>query len=163
MKPNAKPSLTITLTGRVLEWDLMPSDEVVIEEHERDAYEIEGYLVAEIGDAVLAIREERPADGDVTILSRLDARGSMAAAGGHTNYGFSGYFTGYVYLRGERKRLVDFRKLFTSGENQFGAQYQKPEAENAVRSRIEALAGTTVTKVKGGFAFLPVAAVDAPA
>lgn len=42
----------------------------------------------------------------LVIQPRTDL-GRLVAAGGHANYGFSGYFKGSVYLTDERRKLAD--------------------------------------------------------
>ena len=86
--------------------------------------------------------------------------GRMAATGGHANWGYSGYFKGYVYLKGQRKRLADFWKLFPNKEHHYAAQQNKAEAEAAIRAVIEQRARTIVHKVKGGYAFDPLSNGD---
>ena len=61
-------------------------------------------------------------DGDIQIQAVLDSDGKWAVAGGHANYGYSGYFRGYVWLRGARKRLVDWWTLFPGGEHHYATQ-----------------------------------------
>lgn len=146
---------SITLTGEMLDWGELPTDELTIAPNEVDAYERDGYGVAEIGGHLLAFKSIEPNDGDITIQARLDAGGRSAVSGRNANLGYSGYFAAYVYLGGKRRALVDFRKLFQNDENRYTTQYLKQAAETAVRDRIVSLAGSTVRKVPRGFAFYP--------
>ena len=139
----------------MLDWDDAPSEEHAIGPRERLHYERKGYLVAEIAGTLIAFRALPPADGTLTIQPKSDFRGRMAAAGGHANYGYSGYFRAYIFLAGQRKRLVDFWALFEHKEHHYAAQHLKPEAEAAIRQRISGLAGAEVEKVKDGYAFDP--------
>lgn len=145
----------IVLTGQVLDWNEEPYEENAIEASEADAYERDGFSVVEIGGKLLATKALSPDDGTLTIQPKSSFLGRFAASGGHLNYGLSGYFRAYVFLKGERKRLVDFYALFLKQEHHYAAQQAKPTAEAAIRKRISELAGMAVAKVKGGYAFDP--------
>jgi hypothetical protein len=114
-------------------------------------------MVVTIGEDLIATRTDTPPDGTLTIQPQLDESGRMARSGGNTNYGYSGYFRAYVYLGGQRKRLVNFWTLFPDRGHAYAAQQLKSEAEAAIREKIASLAGTQVRKVKGGYAFHPLA------
>ena len=148
---------TIRLTGHVLDWDEQPEETEIIREEDRAEYEAKGYFVIAGKDGVYTTRLLSPADGDITIQSKTDMHGRMAMEGGHTNWGYSGYFRGYVYLKGERKNLVDFWAMFPNNEHRYAAQHDKARAEEAIRTLIELLGGTNVVKVIRGYAFDPAA------
>jgi hypothetical protein len=99
-------------------------------------------------------------DGDIQLQAVLDSEGKWAIAGGHSNYGYSGYFRGYVWLDGARKRLVDWWTLFPGKEHHYATQGDKRKAAEAIQARIDILSGTAVQKVKGGYAFDPQAHLD---
>ncbi|MGN8118079.1 hypothetical protein [Labrys sp. 22185] len=144
---------TIRLNGQVVEWDDRNDQECMIEENELEAYQGEGWIVAPFGDKHLAVRFGTFADGTIQLQQKSDMMGRMAAQGGHTNLGYSGYFKGYVYLDGKRKRLVDWWALFPGQEHHFPRQMDARRTVHAIRLIVEALAGTDVVKVKGGYAF----------
>jgi hypothetical protein len=141
----------VVLTGHVLDWEELDYEEHHISERERESYEQKGFTVVEIAGNVIATREIAPDDGDVMIQSKLDSSGRMAVAGRNANFGYSGYFTGYVYVGGRRRTIVNFRKLFSTGENQYCAQYRKSDAEKAVKALFASLAGTSLERVRGGY------------
>ncbi|MER8783333.1 hypothetical protein NKH60_19150 [Mesorhizobium sp. M1006] len=143
----------IKLTGRVVDWDHEEYDEVAIKPEEAGDFEANGYFVVTVGSSILAIRAAKPNDGDIKIQPKSDMHGRFASAGGHTNYGFSGYFKGFVYLAGKRKALVDWWTLFPGKEHHYAAQQDRGKAEAAIREIIETRAGNEVAKVKGGYAF----------
>jgi hypothetical protein len=93
------------------------------------------------------------ADGDIQIQAQIDAAGRFAIRGGHTNFGYSGRYVGFVCLRGARKRLVDWWTLFPSKEHHFAAQQDKPQVEALIRDYLEARTGAEVIKVPRGYAF----------
>jgi hypothetical protein len=123
---------TIYLTGTVLEW---------------------------LDDASVNVEAS---DGDITLQPKSDMQGRAASLGGHTNYGLSGYWKGYVYLKGRRRRLVDWYKLFPESQHHFAAQQDARAAVQRITDVIQGKAGAGVTKVMGGYAFDPNSnAVDA--
>ncbi|GLS32507.1 hypothetical protein SAMN04488498_12232 [Mesorhizobium albiziae] len=143
----------IRLTGRVIDWDQEDYDEVTIEPAEAAEFESKGYMVATIQGHTWAFRKQPPNDGDIQIQPKSDIFGRLAAARGHTNYGFSGYFKGFVYLAGKRRKLVDWWTLFPGKEHQYASQQEKSKTEAAIRTIIETRAETEVVKVKGGYSF----------
>lgn len=155
MVRSGKSVEAITLTGDVLDWNEENFEEHVIAESQIGAFERDGYLVMEIGGDILATRAETPPDGTVTIQPKSDEKGRMAASGGHTNLGYSGYFRGYVFLGGRRKTLVDFWTLFEKEEHHYTTQYLKAEAVTVIRQKIAGLAGAQVHRTKGGYALQP--------
>lgn len=121
-----------------------------------DRIKLTGHVVDFYEDEELTEGDEEPfADGDIQIQPRLDMYGRFAASGGHTNYGFSGFFRGYVTHNGKRRRLVDWYALFPNNEHHYASQLAKPDARDAIVARVEILSGTYVVKVKGGYAFDP--------
>lgn len=148
----------IRLTGRVIGWDEEEdSDEHSITASETESYEAKGYLVCEIADKILAMKSIPFEDGIIQLQPKSDMLGRFASSDGHTNYGYSGYFKAYVYLKGKRKALVDFWSLFPGDGHHYSAQQDKAEVEGRIRVVIEARAGTDVIKVARGYAFDPTA------
>jgi len=143
---------TITLTGRVLEWDNEPT-ELVIRPDQRVHYEERGYTVRQgLGWLIASQPQLDPRDGDIELQSKSDWEGRMAAAGGHANYGYSGYFKGYVLLKGKRKVFLDFWTMFPEDEHHYAAQKDRPEVIEAIRGIVDHYAGRPLTKTKGGYA-----------
>jgi hypothetical protein len=152
---SSKSVEAITLTGIVLDWNEELTEECAIAEAQKAQFERNGYMVVTIGRDLLAIRSEAPPDGTLTIQPKSDELGRVARSGGNANYGYSGYFRAYVYLGGQRKRLVNFWTLFPDRSHAYAAQQLKAAAEASIREKIASLAGTQVRKAKGGYAFNP--------
>jgi hypothetical protein len=147
-------SETVVLNGRVVEKDHVETDdELSIDPKEAEEYECQGYLVTTIGDLTLAIKLGTVADGTITIESSLDAEGALKAQFGYANLGYSGYFKGFVYVDGRRRRIVNWKAIFPNEENRYAAQQDKRFAKEAIEKEIARRAGTVLTKVKGGYAF----------
>ena len=144
----------ITLTGEVVGWDDVSNEEFSIAPEERETYEERGFTVVDVGGHTMAIRFTEFADGTIQIQPKSSMQGRAASAGGHTNYGYAGYFKGFVYLGGKRKALVDFWELFPNEEHHFAAQGDKPATEGRIAEAIAELEGTDVVKVKGGYSFM---------
>lgn len=149
------PPLEITITGEVWNWGDNPSDELEISESEVDEYETRGYSIFELQGRRVAVKDLSPDDGDITIQPKSDMLGRFASAGNHYNCGLSGYFKGYVFLQGKRRRLVDFWTLFPDNGHHYASQTAKGGVENAIRAKVASLANHKVFKVAGGFAFDP--------
>ncbi|HZK88985.1 MAG TPA: hypothetical protein VFC56_02460 [Stellaceae bacterium] len=94
-------------------------------------------------------------DGDIQVQGVLDMYGRDAIAGRHANFGYSGYFRGYVWLSGGRRKLVDWWTLFPNEEHHYPTQGDKGQTADVIRTRIGPLKGTFVKKVNGGYAFDP--------
>jgi hypothetical protein len=146
----------IRLTGRVIGWDAEEdSDEQVIDTSQIQLYEARGYAVYEVAGKTYAAKSKPFEDGGIQLQPKSDMMGRFASGGGHTNYGYSGYFKAYVYLKGKRKALVDFWTLFPGNAHHYSAQQEKPKVEARIRTEIEGRAGTNVVKVARGYAFDP--------
>jgi hypothetical protein len=142
----------VRLTGHVRDWDDdADADMETIRPEQAQEYEANGYTVETLGDRTMALRFREPDDGDIQIQPKLDMYGRDAVAHGNTNFGYSGYFRGYVYVGGKRRRLVGWWTLFPNEGHHYSSQGDKPSAEVAIRARIEALTGSAVVKVKGGY------------
>ncbi|WIW50346.1 hypothetical protein ML401_34880 (plasmid) [Bradyrhizobium sp. 62B] len=147
------PEDSIRLNGQVVNWDAENTEEISMSPDGIELYESQAYAVIEIAGQTIAFRSLPFEDGTIQIQPKSDMMGRTATAGGHANFGYSGYFKGYVYLDGKRKRLVDFWSLFPNGEHHYEAQKDKFATEAAIRAVIGQRAGTSVSKVKGGYAF----------
>jgi hypothetical protein len=147
------PVKSIRLTGQVVDWDAYNTAEFGIIADECAAYRARGYEILQVAGKTIAFKTRPFDDGTVQIQSKSDMMGRIDAAGGHANWGYSGYFRGYVHLGGKRKKLANFWKLFPNGEHRYAAQQDKPTAEAAIREAIGRRAGSMVVKVKGGYAF----------
>ncbi len=64
----------------------------------------------------------------------------MALSGGHTNYGYSGYFSASIF-DGTKWRRFDLRTIVPRNECAFAAQKNKPEAIARIRQRVRAASG----------------------
>lgn len=95
-------------------------------------------------------------DGDIILQAKLDEHGRIAVLGRHANFGYSGYFKGYVALDGKRKNIVDWWTLFPLDEHHYQMQGEKRAAIERIRERVSREKGKAVTKVYRGFAFNPV-------
>lgn len=144
----------IRLTGEVVGRDDVSNEEHAISPEERDAYEEKGFMVVDVGGHTMAIRFTEFADGTIQILPKSSMQGRAASVGGHTNFGYAGYFKGFVYLGGKRKALVDFWELFPNEGHHFATQGDKPDTQRRIAETIAELEGTDVVKVKGGYSFM---------
>jgi len=97
------------------------------------------------------IEPEDLQEGDILVQPKLDALGKMAVSGGNANYGYSGYYTGFLYADGKARRFLKWVDLWPVGENTFRAQQDKPQALEEMQKTITRLAGTHMVKVKGGW------------
>lgn len=146
---------SIILTGRTIDWDDIEHEQIQIEPHQARAMRKQGFEVGEVGGMTLAYRELRPEDGTVTLQPKSSFLGRVASAGGHTNFGYAGYFKALVFLGGKRNRLVDFWRLFDAQGHHFPAQQDKNAVARSIEEKIAAWKGKPVVKVKGGYAFFP--------
>lgn len=144
---------TIKLTGEVIEWNAESIEEETIDPSEQEAYEAKGWNVIRVGEHTLAYRFTQFADGTIQLQPKSSMQGRAASAGGHTNFGYAGYFKAFVYLNGKRKTLVDFWELFPNQGHHYAAQQDKPETERRIAEVIAGLAGNDVVQVKGGYSF----------
>jgi hypothetical protein len=152
-----RPPDEIVLTGSMREWDDVDGEEAFMDPSEADAYEQAGWSILE-GKAfqdtskVLAMRLLPLPDGDIQVQPRLDMLGRMNASGRHPNYGYSGYFKGYVVQGGLRRRLTDWWKLFPNDEHHYATLGEKRTALARIAKIVGDLGGTTARKTKGGYA-----------
>jgi len=130
------------------------NEEFSIAPGERETYEEKGFMVVDVGRHPMVIRFTEFADGTVQLQPKSSMQGRAASAGAHANYGYAGYFKGFVYLGGKRKTLVDFWELFPNEGHHFATQGDKPATERRIAEVIAELVGTGVVKVKGGYSFL---------
>lgn len=80
-------------------------------------------------------------DGDVLIQSKLDMAGRIAAAGGHANRGYSGYYLGFLFAEGKPRKFLGWRDLWVLGENTHAAQQDKVDARDAMAAVLRRLVG----------------------
>ncbi len=144
---------TVKLTGRVVEADHEEVEELSIRLEQAAEYEARGYAVTTIAGLTLAFKDSMIEDGTIAIAPRLDSAGRAAVKYRNTNFGFSGYFIGYVYEGGKRRTIVDWKALFPKEENRYSTQGEKGTAEAAVAAIVESRSGAVLTKVKRGYAF----------
>jgi hypothetical protein len=104
--------------------------------------------------------EDDLGDGDIQVQAVLDMYGRDAIADRHPNYGYSGYFKGYVWQAGKRRKLVDWWTLFPNKEHHYSSQVGKRETVDTIKARLDILSGTPVKKVRGGYAFDPEAHLE---
>lgn len=141
----------IKLNGRVIDWDHPAVGMRGIEESEIEKYEAQGETVTDFAGKWYVLVDDVPEDGTIQLQPKSDERGRLFSAGGHTNYGISGYFKGFVLLAGKRKVLTNFWALFPNQEHHFVAQQDKLKTFELIAERVAQLEGTVVAKVKGGF------------
>jgi hypothetical protein len=150
-KPAAHPALT--LTGTVAEWDEVQSDKrgnqktdlvpALPDTPEEDVVMLAGerLMVVEIGRN--APGQTSYAAGDVTLYSKLDANGRHSVSGGHSNFGYSGYFKASVF-DGKQWRNLKIWDFVPEADRQFATQKDKPTTEAKVIAAIAARAGHAV-------------------
>lgn len=81
--------------------------------------------------------------GDVALYCRNDMHGRDAIAGGHTNYGYSGYFRASVF-DGKQWRALKIWDVVPEADRQYASQTEKGEVQARLAAHIEALAGLAV-------------------
>lgn len=91
-------------------------------------------------DLSTTFEDEPIVSGDVSIYSLLDKAGRSAARGGHTNFGYSGYFGASIF---DGKKFRRFRTLnfIAKQDGSFAAQKNKPEVQVRVKELIRQQAG----------------------
>lgn len=145
----------IRLNGTVVDWDYVSFEEKVVTEEEVEALEAEGWICAEFQKEIIASKELKIDDGTVQLQQKSDALGRFAQRGRNTNYGYSGYFKGFVYQGGRRRVIKNWWRLFAEKEHHFAAQQDTQDAVDRIEGVIERLKGVVLTKGEGGY-FLPV-------
>lgn len=146
---------SVKLTGETFEKDDPVLDERDIPESEREKYESDGWELTDCfakPGSLRAWREIKHKDGDIELHPRLDMFGRSAVAGRHTNYGHSGYFKGYIYVEGRRRKL-NLWQLCPNEEHHYSTQGNRRQAFEAVAEIIRQHVGMPTFKVKGGWAF----------
>jgi len=83
---------------------------------------------------------DRLAPGDLKVYPQLDEQGRMAARGGHTNFGFSGYFAASIF-DGTKWRRFDLRTVVPEKESGFAAQKDKADAIERIRECVRSASG----------------------
>lgn len=97
------------------------------------------------------IDPEELREGDILVQSKLDTFGRIAVEGGNANYGYSGYFAGFLYADGGARRFLKWVNLWPIAENTFQAQQDKGQTLKDMQNTISRLAGSSMMKVKGGW------------
>lgn len=92
-----------------------------------------------------------PEEGDLLLKPGTDAAGRAAMAGGHTNFGFSGYFTAFLFADGDSRRLLNYKELWPKEENRFAARQDIFTTMARVEASLVSQAGRLAVKVKGGW------------
>lgn len=151
---------TVRISGLVVDWDEINEDSILIQPDEITSYESGGYTVVQTQGSLVACRIRPFDDGVVQIQPKSDMKGRVASAGGHLNYGLSGYFKGFVYLGGRRKALVDWWEIFPNKEHHFISQQDKAAARLRISSIVGSWSGKDVVKVSRGYAFAPAAYIE---
>lgn len=73
--------------------------------------------------------------GTIRIYRNDDSEGRRARFGGHTNYGYSGYYLASIY-DGTKWRRLQFNRLISYENRSYEMARQCPQVENYLRSRI---------------------------
>lgn len=146
----------VPLTGTVYDWNDHPSEYRLIDPKEGDTYENADWVVSRtiISNRPGKISAERMVsfkDGDIQIQPKSSSLSRENQKGGHTNYGYGGYYKGYVWIDGRRQRLLDFWQLFPNQEHHFDQQGLRRQAIERIRAAVRTHAGRMLTKVKGGW------------
>jgi hypothetical protein len=108
------------------------------------------FLTGRVLDQYLDALEEAQ-EGDVWMRPQLDSVGRLAVAGRHANWGYSGFLVIALHADGARRKFLRAQKIFPLDENGYAAQNERHGAECEVLTRIAALKGEEVIKVKGGW------------
>lgn len=143
--------MCISISGQVVQWKTANSEEISISEQEASIYEAKGYMVVSLKGNWIAIKLQPWPDGTIEIQPKSSWLAKEFAKGSHTNYGYGGYFTGYLWVEGKRRRLIDFWKLLPDQEHHYDQQGLKAEAIARIESIVEEKKGMAAHKVKGGW------------
>lgn len=81
--------------------------------------------------------------GDIAIYQKLDADGRSALAGGHTNYGYSGYFRASVF-DGRGWRSFKIWGFIPEADRKYATQHDVASVKQRLTARLENLAGTSL-------------------
>ncbi len=103
------------------------------------------------GDIYVLKADKLIEDGDILIAGKLDAHGRSMVRGRHTNFGYSGYLVGTLYVDGQSRRIKNWLSLFPGNENRYNFQQEKSEAADRVSIIVEKLKGITAVRVLGGW------------
>jgi len=148
----------VNINGEILDWDEGDFEEEFLEVPNSDVEKLkaEGYV-----NSKLVYREVKGytsmrlktffKDGTIQLLAKSDWKGRLAANGGHTNYGYSGYFKLYIFVEGKRKTLKNGWMLFPNKEHYYEKQDEKGIVTERIESIVKAHTGRSVLKVKGGW------------
>lgn len=145
----------VTLTGAVYDRQDIPEDDptswVDLEPARGD--EAEDMITEFAGEkfAIVHIPFER---GDVALYSRLDAAGRAARAGGHSNYGYSGYFKASVF-DGKKWRAFKILSSVPEIDRNYASQGEKPKVQARLTERVESWAGRVVAWGNRAYELVP--------
>lgn len=98
-----------------------------------------------------ACGDVEPEEGDLLLKAKTDAAGIQAMIGGHTNYGFSGFFIAYLFAQGGSRRLLNYKELWPNEENRFAALQDRAKTMAELEAKLSSQEGREVVKVKGGW------------
>ena len=102
-------------------------------------------------DVILAeIEGELFEAGDVGVYENTDSNGRMAIAGGHTNYGYSGYFRASIY-DGKKWRKFKIWDFVSGPDRTFQTRRDMPEVRKRLIEIISAKRGNRVTWADGSY------------
>ena len=117
-----------------------------------ESVKLSGRVLDQYEDAI-----EDANEGDIWIRPQLDAVGRLAVSGRHANWGYSGYVVVSLHADGARRKFLGSQDLYPLGENRYASQSERGRAETEVTSRIAALKGEEIVKVKGGWRLVDIA------
>ncbi len=86
------------------------------------------------------IQEVEVQAGDVKIYAQQDYTGRRAVRGGHTNFGYSGYFCASLF-DGTGWRRFNTKDFLTREEVSYATQGEKPKAKSRVTKLLEQRGG----------------------
>jgi hypothetical protein len=117
-----------------------PAVRLVLEPAESSTSEAD---VVTIGDERFVMLQIPFEPGDVAVYSRLDGYGRAAVRGGHSNYGYSGYFRATVFdgARWRNFRIWDF---VPEADRCYRTQADIEETKERLFGRIREKAGATL-------------------
>lgn len=141
---------TLNLTGDVHDWDEVQSRKAGRKDHslvDASPDTPEEDIVMLSGKRLRVVEEGAPDPyraGDVTLYSRTDAGGRYARAGGHTNFGYSGYFKASVF-DGKQWRNFKIWDFIPEADRQYATQAVKSATQEKVTEAIKARAGRVLS------------------
>jgi len=138
----APKNAPITLTGAVYDRyrDVSTDDPTSwIDLEPQDGLETENDLTQLVGEQ-LAIVRNKFERGDVALYQRSDTYGRDAIAGGHSNYGYAGYFKASVF-DGKQWRAFKIWDFIPQSDRSYASQRELADVRERLTSLIQARAG----------------------